>query len=64
MLAYALHASPTVAANKVFTYQNYSFYIREIRKDPGGDPDRLQLFGVTLYENPPDPSGFPVLIDG
>lgn len=62
MLAYTLQASPTVAANKVFTYQNYSFHIRQIRKDPGGDPNKLQLFGVTIYENPTDPNGFPALI--
>lgn len=62
MLAYTLQASPTVAANKVFTYQNYSFNIREIRKDPSGDPNKLQLIGVTIYETPIDPDGFPILI--
>jgi lipopolysaccharide export system permease protein len=60
MLAYTLQASPTVSENKVFTFQNYSFYIREIRKDPGGDPNKLLLSGVTIYENPVDPDGFPV----
>ena len=55
MVAFSLQASPTVAANKVFTYQNYSFHVREIRKDPGGDPNRLQLVGVTIYENPTEP---------
>ncbi len=62
MVAYSLQASPTVAANKVFTYQNYSFHVREIRQDPGGDPNKLHLAGVTIYESPTDPDGFPVLI--
>jgi lipopolysaccharide export system permease protein len=62
MMAFSLQASPTVAANKVFTYQNYSFHVREIRKDPSGDPNQLQLSGVTIYENPINPGDFPVLI--
>ncbi len=52
MIAYSLQASPDVAANKVFTYQDYSFFIREIRKDPSGNPNKLQLLGVTLYQSP------------
>ena len=61
MIAYTLQASPAVAANKVFTFQNYSFHIREIKKDRGGDRDKLQLEGVTIYESPASPSGFPTL---
>jgi len=62
MFAYSLQASPAVAANKVFTFENYSFHVREIRKDPGGDPNKLQLFGVFIYENAVEPNGFPRLI--
>lgn len=62
MFSYALQASPSLAANKVFTFQDYSFHIREVRRDPGGRPDRLQLYGVTLYQNPTEPGGFPTLI--
>jgi LPS export ABC transporter permease LptG len=61
MLAYAIQASPALAANKVFTYQNYSFHIHEIQKDSSGDPNKLKLSGVTIYENPSD-DGYPVLM--
>lgn len=62
MMLYALQASPAVAANKVFTYQNYEFHIREIRKDPSGAADKLQLNGVTIFINPASSDAFPVLI--
>jgi len=62
MFSYALQASPSLAANKVFTFQNYSFHVREIRKDPGGNANRLNLLGLTIFENPAQPDGFPVLI--
>ncbi len=62
MFSYALQASPALAANKVFTFQDYSFHIREIRKDPGGKADRLRLYGVTIYQNPTEPGGFPMLL--
>jgi LPS export ABC transporter permease LptG len=62
LFAYALQASPTVAENKVFTYQDYSFHIREIRKDPSGKADKLQLYGLTIFQNPATSDGFPILI--
>ncbi len=62
MFSYALQASPSLAANKVFTFQNYSFHVREIRKDPGGSANRLNLLGLTIFENPAQPDGSPVLI--
>ncbi|MGI4790443.1 MAG: LptF/LptG family permease [Janthinobacterium lividum] len=58
LFAYALQASPTVAANKVFTFQDYSFHIREIRKDPTGKADKLQLFGLLIFQNPVGSDGF------
>ncbi len=61
MFSYALRASPALAANKVFTFQDYSFHIREIRKDPTGRSSRLQLYGLTIYQNPTGPDGFPTL---
>lgn len=61
MIAYTLQASPSVAANKVFTFQNYAFHIREIRKDPQGGTDKLKLLGVTIYESAIDPGAFPAL---
>ncbi|BDI32803.1 hypothetical protein CCAX7_48540 [Capsulimonas corticalis] len=60
MLSYALQASPSLAANKVFTFEDYAFHIREIRKDPSGDPNKLQLYGVTIFENPTN-GGFPTI---
>ena len=62
LFAYALQASPTVAANKVFTFQDYSFHIREIRKDPSGKASRLQLFGLIIYQNPVGPDGLATLM--
>ena len=62
MGAYAFQALPNVAANKVFTFQDYSFHIREIRKDPGGDVNKLHLVGVTIFKNPENGVGFPTLI--
>lgn len=61
MFSYALQASPSLAANKVFTFQDYSFHIREVRKDPGGRADKLEMEGVTVYQNPSQPGGFPTL---
>ena len=62
MFSYALQAAPSVAANKVFTFQDSAFHIREIRKDPGGRSGRLLLSGLTIYQNPTEPNGFPTLI--
>ncbi len=61
LFAYALQASPTVAENKVFTYQNYAFHIREVRKDPSGRADKLQLFGLVIFQNPVGPDGLATL---
>lgn len=62
MFSYALQASPAMAANKVFTFQDYSFHINEIRKDANGRANRLRLMGLTIYQNPAQASGFPTLI--
>ena len=62
LFAYALQASPTVAANKVFTFQDYAFHIREIRKDPSGRADKLQLFGLVIFQNPVGPNGLATVI--
>lgn len=58
---YAILAAPSIATNRVFTFQDYAFHIREIQKDPGGNPNKLQLIGVTIYQNSPT-GGFPTLI--
>ena len=63
MFSYALQASPALAANKVFTFQDYSFHIREIRKDPERQVRTgCDCTGVTIYQNPTEPGGFPTLI--
>lgn len=61
MGAYALQALPNIASNKVFTFEDYSFHIRQIQPAPGGDISRLHLDGVTIFKNP-EGSGFPTLI--
>jgi len=62
LFAYALQASPTVAANKVFTFQDYSFFIGAIQKDPAGKADNLKLSRVVIYQNPIGPNAFPIRI--
>ena len=62
LFAYALQASPTIAENKVFKFQDYSFFVGEIRKDPSGKVSRLQLSKVVIYQNPVGPDAFPVRI--
>lgn len=61
MFAYSLQASPTVSANKVFTFEKYAFHIGQIIKDPNGDPNHLRLAHVTAFESPAG-EGFPTLI--
>jgi len=51
MLAYTLIASPDIATNRVFTFGNYSFHVREIHKDPSGDPNKLRLAGIEIFQN-------------
>ncbi len=51
MLAYAIQASPSIAQNRVFTYNDYSFAIKTITKDPSGNPNKLKLAGVTIFRS-------------
>lgn len=60
LVAYGFQALPSIASNKVFTFQDYSFHIRQIQKDPQ-NVNRLHLIGVTIFENPPSGNGFPVI---
>ena len=60
--AFGLQAQPSIAANKVFTFEDYTFHIRGIHKDPGGDVNKLNLVGVTIFKNPETGDGFPTLI--
>jgi lipopolysaccharide export system permease protein len=60
MFAFAIQASPTVAENTVFSYQNYYFFVKEVHKDPSGDPNKLRLSQVTIFENAVA-NGFPII---
>ena len=62
MLGYAIASSPVLISNRVFTFQNYSFFVREADKNVPGRPDALSVRGVMIYETASDPSGFPRLI--
>jgi lipopolysaccharide export system permease protein len=62
MLGYALTASPTLVSDKVFTYQNYTFFVREATKGVSGKPNALAAHGVMIYEMPLGDNGFPILI--
>ena len=59
MGAYALQALPSIDANKVFTFQDYSFFIHQIQRDPR-DANKLHLIGVTIYQSPSAGAGFPI----
>ena len=58
---YALLAAPAIAENQVFRFQDYTFHIREIRKDPAKNSARIDLEGVTIFRNSSS-GGFPTLI--
>lgn len=58
---YALEASPDVLNDKVFSYEGYTFDIREIDRDPSGDPNKLELRDVVIFQKTSD-FGYPVII--
>ncbi len=62
MIGYAITASPTLVSNRVFNYQNYSFFVREATKGVPGNPNALAVRGVMIYENPEDINSFPRFI--
>lgn len=49
MMAYAFQASPSIAENKVFVFNDYAFSIRQIHKNPSGDLNKLSLTGVLIF---------------
>jgi lipopolysaccharide export system permease protein len=49
MLAYAFQATPSIAEDKVFVFQDYAFSIRSIRRNPSGGIDKLSLEGITIF---------------
>jgi lipopolysaccharide export system permease protein len=61
MFGYSISASPSLVANRVFTYQGFEFYVRDAVKLPGS-PNSLLAHDIMLYENPDTPGGFPKLI--
>lgn len=62
MFGYAFSSAPMLVANKVFTYQNYNFFVREASRGVKGNPNALLVHGVMIYEDPTDPKGYPILI--
>jgi lipopolysaccharide export system permease protein len=62
MLGYALTASPQVISNRVFTYNQYSFFVREATKGAPGRPEALTAHDVMIYEDPIGDEAFPTLI--
>jgi lipopolysaccharide export system permease protein len=62
MIGYAMSASPDLISNRVFTYENYSFFVNEASKGVPGRPDALLVRGVTIYESPTNVNDFPRLI--
>jgi lipopolysaccharide export system permease protein len=61
IVGYALTASPDMVQNRVFTYQNYSFFVRDAQKGAPGKPNAFVAAGVMIYENPIGDNGFPTL---
>ena len=62
MFGMALSASPTMASNRVFVYQNYEFYVGDAAQDPKLPKRTLSLQHVTIYQNPRFGTGFPSII--
>jgi len=62
MIGYAITASPTLVSDRVFTYQDYSFFVREANKGVPGNPNALAVRGVLIYQNPVGLDGFPRFI--
>jgi lipopolysaccharide export system permease protein len=62
MFGYAFASAPVLVSNKVFTYQNYSFFVRDASRGVKGNPNALLVHGVMIYEIPTSPNGFPTLI--
>ena len=58
MFNYAVTASPSLAANRVFVYDNYAFYIGDARKDPRSER-AFQLSRILIIENPVSDGAFP-----
>jgi lipopolysaccharide export system permease protein len=58
MFGYAVAASPNLASNRVFVYENYNFYIGSATKD-ARQADVFHLQKVLIIENPTDPNNFP-----
>ncbi|HEY3330109.1 MAG TPA: LptF/LptG family permease [Capsulimonadaceae bacterium] len=58
MFGYAVSASPSLAANRVFVYQNYNFYIGSAMKD-AKETEVFHLKKVLIIENPTDPNKYP-----
>jgi len=61
MAAYAFQATPSVAENKVFVFEDYAFSIQRITHPPSGDLNKLRLAGITIFHNNPA-GGSPELI--
>ena len=62
MFGYAMANSPQLVSNRVFTYQNYSFYVRSAQPIDQQHPDILVARGVTIIKNAFGPRDFPVII--
>lgn len=62
MFGYAFSSAPILVADKVFTFQNYTFFVRQASRGVKGNPNALFVRGVMIYENPTDPTGYPMLI--
>ncbi|MDR3707455.1 MAG: LptF/LptG family permease [Capsulimonadaceae bacterium] len=58
MFGYAVAASPSLVANRVFVYENYAFYVGAASQDPKA-PHSFNLRKVLIIENPVSTSSFP-----
>jgi lipopolysaccharide export system permease protein len=62
MVGFAIANSPSLVSNRVFTYQDYSFYVRSAQEIDSRHPDVLAAQGVTIFKSAAGPKDFPVII--
>jgi lipopolysaccharide export system permease protein len=62
MVGFAIANSPELISNRVFTYQNYSFFVNQARPIDSRRADVLDARGITIYQNPIGNEQYPVII--
>lgn len=62
MIGYALAESPSLVSNRIFTYQDYGFFVKQAKPAVGHNSDVLDVQGVTIFQNPNGLMPYPRII--